>query len=273
MSTIYFQKWQGAGNDFIIIDNRDQKLTNLNPELISRLCDRHFGIGADGLMLIGNSSDFDFEMIYYNSDGFPAEMCGNGGRCIAAMASREGVFRNKARFLTTDGPHQAEVMREDWIRLKMTDVNDIKEYKILLTGTEITTLGIFMNTGVPHLVVFVQDLESIDVAAEGRRLRYLDQFSPTGTNVNFVKIDDNSLQVRTYERGVENETLACGTGNVASAIAAEWIFHKGYEVYQCQAVGGRLQVSFHRQSPGRFSDVWLEGGAVKVFEGTFTRQS
>lgn len=268
MSTIRFQKWQGAGNDFIIIDNRDNQFVALNADLISRLCDRHFGIGADGLMLIGPSKDFDFEMIFYNSDGYPAEMCGNGGRCIAAMASQSGIFSKKTTFLTTDGPHEAEVAREDWIRLRMTEIKGIELVKIPILEPLAIGNATFLNTGVPHLVVFVNDLESVNVETAGRTLRNLDQFSPAGTNVNFVKVVGQTLYVRTYERGVEGETLACGTGNVAAAVAAEWTFNSGFSEYDCVALGGRLKVSFNRHGKNRFTDVWLEGPAMKVYEGT-----
>ncbi|MCX6223869.1 MAG: diaminopimelate epimerase [Bacteroidia bacterium] len=268
MNTIRFQKWQGAGNDFIILDNRKKQVPTLNHNIINRLCDRHFGIGADGLMLIGPSKDFDFEMIFYNSDGYPAEMCGNGGRCIAAMASQSGIFSKKTTFNTTDGPHEAEVIREDLIRLRMTDVNDIQLVNILALEPLETENAVWLNTGVPHLVVFVNDFDSIDVNTAGKTLRSLDQFSPAGTNVNFVKINGQTLHVRTYERGVEGETLACGTGNVASAIAAEWTFNSGFSEYDCVALGGRLKISFKHVGKNRFTDVWLEGPAVKVFEGS-----
>lgn len=269
MNTIYFQKWQGAGNDFIIIDNRKNQASGLNPKTISRLCDRHFGIGADGLMLIGPSKDFDFEMRYYNSDGHSAEMCGNGGRCIVAMASKSGIFEHKTTFLTTDGPHEAIVIREDLIRLKMTDVDVIKPVEIPESGFSANGHAAFLNTGVPHLVVFVSDLESVNVVNNGKYLRNLDQFSPAGTNVNFVKSEGSALYVRTYERGVEGETLACGTGNVAAAIAAEWKYDYGFNEYDCFARGGQLKVSFRHQGKNQFSEVWLEGPADKVFEGSF----
>ncbi|TSA31720.1 MAG: diaminopimelate epimerase [Porphyromonadaceae bacterium] len=268
MSTIHFQKWQGAGNDFIIIDNRDNQFVALNPNLISRLCDRHFGIGADGVMLVGPSKDFDFEMIFYNSDGYPAEMCGNGGRCIAAMASQSGIFTKQTRFLTTDGPHEAEVTSEGWIRLRMTEINDIELVKIKKLEPYAMGNAAWLNTGVPHLVVFVSDLDAVNVEKAGRTYRNLDHFSPAGTNVNFVKVAGQALYVRTYERGVEGETLACGTGNVAAAIATEWIFNSGYTEYDCVALGGRLKVSFKRQGKNKFTEVWLEGPAVKVYEGT-----
>ncbi len=269
MSTIYFQKWQGAGNDFIIIDNRNNQVGSLNPMIINKLCDRHFGIGADGLMLVVATSGYDFEMVYYNSDGYPAEMCGNGGRCIAAMASQSGIFTQKTTFLTTDGPHEAEVVSEGIIRLKMTDISNIQRVTLPKLSPSIPETGVFLNTGVPHLVVFADDLTAVNVDAAGRTLRYLAQFSPAGTNVNFVKEEGSTLSVRTYERGVEGETLACGTGNVAAAIAAEWITDRGLSAYDCIAVGGRLKVSFNRQGTTSFTGVWLEGPAVKVFDGSF----
>lgn len=268
MSYINFQKWQGAGNDFIIIDNTSGQISGLNHKTINWLCDRHFGIGADGLMLIGLSQQYDFEMIYYNSDGLPAEMCGNGGRCIAAMAFESGITGNRATFLTTDGPHEAGVVDKGIIRLRMTDVEGIKEVNVPGHLSDENGTGYFLNTGVPHLVIFLDDLDSVNVNDYGRKLRNLAQFAPAGTNVNFVKAEGSVLQVRTYERGVEGETLACGTGNVAAAIAAEWISQSGHKAYDCLAVGGRLKVSFRQAGPGSFTDVWLEGPAVKVFEGT-----
>jgi diaminopimelate epimerase len=268
MKIISFQKWQGAGNDFIIIDNRNGQWQEFEAQLIQRLCDRHFGIGADGLMMIENSELHDFEMVYYNSDGLPAEMCGNGGRCIAAMAASLDVFQNKARFLATDGLHEAEVVKEGWIRLKMSDVNIIKKLKMPFPGTDSSSDGYFLNTGVPHLVLFVQDAAAVDVDAEGRRIRHLEQFVPAGTNVNFVRNTDGILTVRTYERGVEAETLACGTGNVAAALAAEYAFNEGRTGYECKALGGDLGVTFQREGDQDFREVWLEGPALKVFEGT-----
>jgi diaminopimelate epimerase len=269
MNTIHFQKWQGAGNDFIIIDNRQNEVISINPNIINRLCDRHFGIGADGLMLLGQSENYDFEMIFFNSDGYPAEMCGNGGRCIAAMASQTGIFSKETTFLTSDGPHQAEVIRGDLVRLRMKEIDQVELFGIQKPELSAAENAIWLNTGVPHLVVFVSDLEAIDVAGAGRILRNLDRFEPAGTNVNFVKVDGQTLYVRTYERGVEGETLACGTGNVAAAVATEWFFNPGFNEYDCVALGGQLKVSFNRMGRNQFTDVWLEGPAVKVFEGSF----
>lgn len=267
MTTIRFQKWQGAGNDFIIIDNRGSLAIQPGPQLIRDLCDRHFGIGADGLMLVGESKDYDFEMKFFNSDGYPAEMCGNGGRCIAAMARQLGIFTKKTTFLTTDGVHEAEVIPGDLIRLKMKDISNIELVKIRKLEPSGFGDAVWLNTGVPHLVIFVSDIDGINIQKAGRTYRNLKRFAPAGTNVNFVKILNQTLYVRTYERGVEGETLACGTGNVAAAIAVEWTFNAGLSEYDCIALGGRLKVSFNRPGKDQFTDVWLEGPAVKVFDG------
>jgi diaminopimelate epimerase len=182
MGTLGFQKWQGAGNDFIIIDNRENQAKWLGKEDISRLCDRHFGIGADGLMLISQAAGYDFEMQYYNSDGNRAEMCGNGGRCITAMAHELGMIGTEARFVTTDGVHEAGVIRPDWIRLKMKEVEEVEiVYKVEEVGAkrrsrysgieEDLSNGVFLNTGVPHLVLFVDSVDRIDVETLGRKFR------------------------------------------------------------------------------------------------------
>jgi diaminopimelate epimerase len=267
MSKLRFQKWQGAGNDFIIVDNRDHRADSLDERTIEHLCDRHFGIGADGLMLVGRATGYDFEMVFFNNDGKPAEMCGNGGRCIAAMASESGLFTGRTTFLSTDGPHEAEIAGNDLIRLKMKDVNDIMTVNLETTGLNLVAEPVSLNTGVPHLVLFVEEIENLDVNDLGRKIRFLGQFAPAGTNVNFVRREGQTLFVRTYERGVETETLACGTGNVASALAAEWTWNAGYSEYECYAVGGTLKVSFKRDDQSLFEQVWLEGPAVKVFDG------
>jgi diaminopimelate epimerase len=271
MKTIHFQKWQGAGNDFVIIDNRNQSINSINPNNIKLICDRHFGIGGDGLMLIEKSKSFDFEMIYYNSDGFPAAMCGNGGRCIAAMAAQMGIFDRKTTFLASDGVHEAEIIDKGWIRLKMKSVDDYSLISIPNVVAGSIGKAVFLNTGVPHLVVIVNQINSVEVDIAGRILRNLKELEPSGANVNFVQISDQVLNVRTYERGVEGETFACGTGNVAAAIATEIIYKKGLSEYQCMTLGGPLKVSFNREGNKQFNDVWLEGPAVKVFEGTIEK--
>ena len=292
MRELKFQKWQGAGNDFILIDNRSGSADNITHNEIKQLCDRHFGIGADGLMLISTIDGYDFNMTYFNSDGLPAEMCGNGGRCIAAMAHNLGIFTGKAWFLASDGVHEAEVMSDGWIRLKMNNVELVELVEPRRGGPMVLpvlpgpvvlpkpmvlpippqTNGparlVFLNTGVPHLVVFVDQVDQVDVDAIGRQLRFDERFAPAGTNVNFVQVDRDHLKIRTYERGVEAETLACGTGNVASAIATEWLYNQGFSEYSCQAEGGKLKVKFSQQSAGHFTDIYLEGPAEMVFEGT-----
>ncbi|MFO7617488.1 MAG: diaminopimelate epimerase [Bacteroidales bacterium] len=263
--TIAFQKWQGAGNDFILVDIRESADIDWNPQLVRYLCDRHFGIGADGLMLLGGSDEGDFSMHYFNSDGLPADMCGNGGRCIVAMAHRLGIIGERARFLAGDGWHEAFVVNPAHIRLKMIDVTGIKR----IDFNERDSFGYFLDTGVPHLVLFTESIEELDVVALGRQYRHDGRFAPAGTNVNFVKAEGSRLRVRTYERGVEGETLACGTGNVAAAIAAGHHYGSSLTSYQTQANGGVLSVSFRKQG-SRVTDVWLEGPAVKVFSGEIT---
>ena len=256
MAEIAFHKWQGAGNDFIIIDNRNGQLAETHEDFIKWMCDRHFGIGADGLMLLNAHDELDFEMQYFNSDGIEADMCGNGGRCIAAHAHRLGLFQGTAKFMTRAGIHLAEVLPDKEIRLKMKDVNKIN----------LTREGWHLNTGVPHLVVFTDDLGQTDVHRQGARLRFDPLFQPAGTNVNFVHFADGQLHIRTYERGVEAETLACGTGVVASALA--YATDKNLSVSQipCQTRGGRLLVDFIKQG-NAFTDIWLTGPAMEVYTG------
>ncbi|HKM92489.1 MAG TPA: diaminopimelate epimerase [Prolixibacteraceae bacterium] len=251
-----FYKYQGAGNDFIMIDNRDRKFDVKNEKLIEFLCHRRFGIGADGLIALSKAQEFDFKMSYFNSDGKEAEMCGNGGRCIAAFAKKLGIINNEAHFLAFDGEHHAIIDHLGLIMLEMTNVHEVKSY----------VDGYFLNTGVPHLVHFVDELKSIDVNIEGRQLRYDARFQPAGTNVNFVKQNDNHLTVYTYERGVEGETLACGTGITASALSAATREGKHKGVYFITAKGGSLEVSFEREGD-MFKNIWLKGPAELVYTG------
>jgi len=256
---IRFYKYQGNGNDFIIIDVRKTRL-ELTPEKIASLCDRHFGIGADGLMLLLDSGKNDFSMLYYNSDGHPAGMCGNGGRCIAAFAFQQGIAGKKMTFDADDGVHEAsinEVLEKDCcfdVSLKMNDVEQVEKNKGYY----------FLNTGVPHYVEFVDKVAEVDVDKEGRKTRFSEIFSPEGTNVNFVELNDDRIFVRTYERGVEGETLSCGTGVTASAIAA--YLETGRKDYPVHTTGGEFSVTFKEEN-GRFTDVWLRGPAEMVFEG------
>ncbi|MGD1846827.1 MAG: diaminopimelate epimerase [Salibacteraceae bacterium] len=256
-----FSKYQGTGNDFVIIDNREGQFPAQDFNFIARLCDRRFGIGADGLILVQEVAGFDFEMRYYNADGRLGSMCGNGARCAVAFAHTLNLFESKTHFLAVDGPHDAFFLG-DRVRLLMQDVNDIEE-----VGNDF-----FLDTGSPHYVQFVEDLQQLDVATAGRAIRYNDRFREEGTNVNFLELKDQHLAIRTYERGVENETFSCGTGVVASAITA---FRTGIakdpERILLKAIGGDLSVSLESNGAHRFSNIWLEGPATFVFEGSIDR--
>jgi len=257
MSEITFNKYQGTGNDFIIIDNRDNTFDGSNTQLINYLCDRRFGIGGDGLMLLEDHADLDFTMRYFNSDGKEASMCGNGGRCIAAFAVHQGVVKNtnSFAFMAVDGEHRASY-NNGVVTLKMIDVNEINAKEKFT----------FMDTGSPHHVEFVNNCDKVDVFNEGRNIRNSALYKPHGTNVNFVEFKEgNRIRVRTYERGVEDETLACGTGVVASAISAH-LKKNQYSDFNIDVEGGKLRVFFTNMN-NQFKDVWLEGPATFVFNG------
>ncbi len=255
---IKFYKYHGTGNDFILIDNRNKDI-NLTERHIKFLCDRHFGIGADGLMLLENDDSLDFKMRYFNSDGKEGTMCGNGGRCIVAFAKKLNIIENKTVFKAVDGAHEAEIRGADDVSLKMIDVdvenisNELEEY--------------FLNTGSPHHVKFINaDIDNIDVYNEGRKIRYSNKYAPEGTNVNFVqRIDTGIIKVRTYERGVENETLSCGTGVTASAIATFLYNGNNHREFKVLTKGGTLFVSFDYDK--KFKNVYLSGPATYVFSG------
>jgi len=255
MKIVGFNKYQGAGNDFIIIDNRNSIFNPDNPALIKKLCDRRFGIGADGLILINNKTGFDFEMVYFNADGYIGSMCGNGGRCTADFALKSGIAEKKLRFIAADGIHYAELEGE-LIRLKMNDVNEIRS----VAG------NYFINTGSPHYVIFMKELDNFDVFNEGRKIRQSKDFQPGGTNVNFVESESNGIFVRTFERGVEDETLSCGTGVTASAIASVLSGHFVSSPVNVRTRGGNLKVEFDVNGT-QISDIWLCGPATFVFEG------
>lgn len=256
-----FFKYEGAGNDFILLDDRTGIFPSIHYDLVKRLCDRRFGIGADGLMLLRSCAGYDFNMVYYNSDGREGTMCGNGGRCIAAFAQKLGIVQKRARFMAIDGEHLATLTAEHYVRLKMSDVRDIE------SGEDYY----YLNTGSPHYVTFVKGLTDLDVCTKGREIRNNNRFRDQGTNVNFVEAIGDSLFVRTYERGVENETLACGTGVVAAVISA-YLDRNSDKIswsVPVKVMGGQLQVSFQVQD-GRFTDIWLEGPATFVYEGKIT---
>lgn len=255
---INFVKYHGTGNDFIIINNIVTPLKQLSVETVRFLCDRHMGIGADGLIILKKHPVLDFEMVYYNSDGKESTMCGNGGRCITAFAKRAGLVSNSVKFKTIDGIHEANIQGNGMVNLKMKDVLNIEQ------GDDYFVL----DTGSPHYVKFVKGIENYDVYSEARKIRFNDRFRQEGTNVNFVEDKGNKIFVRTYERGVENETLSCGTGIVAAVIcfAAEKNFETDY--IDIQTRGGDLKVTFDRSEDNTFKNIWLEGPAKFVFEGS-----
>lgn len=254
-----FFKYQGTGNDFILIDDRSKTFPAANQALIEQLCHRRFGIGADGLILLQNDPDYDFRMVYFNADGAEGSMCGNGGRCIVRFAHDLGMFEQETWFIAVDGEHTAVVDDEN-ISLKMSPVS----------GSEDRNGLTFLNTGSPHVVLFVDDLESLDVVAEGRTIRYSDQFKPRGTNVNFAQVmADNTVFVRTYERGVEDETYSCGTGVTAVALVAHQQLALTSPV-GIKTIGGNLRVSFKQLADGQFDAINLIGPAKRVFAGRIT---
>ena len=252
-----FYKYQGTGNDFVMIDNRSNFFPKDNVKLIEHLCDRRFGIGADGLILLENDIDTDFRMVYYNSDGNQSSMCGNGGRCLVAFAKRLHLIQNQTTFIATDGLHHATISEDGIVSLQMIDVANVK----------ITPDYVFLNTGSPHHVEIVDDLEHYDIKTNGAKIRYSDLYGKAGSNVNFVKqISENSFALRTYERGVEDETLSCGTGATAVAIAMNSIGKSTSNNIELNVQGGKLEVSFDKNE-GQFTNVFLKGPAEFVFKG------
>lgn len=253
---VQFYKYQGAGNDFVVIDNRKMLIDKTDHSLIQKLCDRRFGIGADGLMLLQEKDGYDFEMVYFNADGYEGTMCGNGGRCIVAFAHFLNIIKESTKFWAIDGEHVADIINPEYINLKMSDVNEV----------EVNDEYYFLNTGSPHYVAFVKGIEELDVFNTGKAIRYNERFKEEGTNVNFVEEINNRLLVRTYERGVENETLACGTGITACAIAASVHTGKDKAEYEVKALGGELNVRYKKVG-NTFNNIWLEGPAKQVFSG------
>lgn len=252
---VEFFKYQGTGNDFVMIDNRDKKI-NLSQNQVELLCNRRFGIGADGLILIEPKPGFDFEMVYYNADGNKSSMCGNGGRCITAFAKQIGLIKNEAVFWAADGEHKAEITN-DLVALKMNDVGDI----------EVINNDLYLNTGSPHYVVFKSDIEN-SIIESAKQIRYNTRFKEKGTNVNFVTVKNETLHGRTYERGVEDETLSCGTGVTAMAIAAHYSKHIVSNNVNIVTPGGTLQVSFvYDSTTKKYINIYLTGPAQLVFKG------
>jgi diaminopimelate epimerase len=260
---IPFTKYQGTGNDFVLVDQRINKFIDPNNQsLIQKICDRKFGVGADGLILLEHHQDHDYEMVYFNADGRTSSMCGNGGRCITAFAHQVGIGINEHHFLAIDGKHTSRFNEDGMVSLKMNDVSDYvigKDFFIL-------------NTGSPHYIIFVEDIDDIDVKSQGEAIRYSEEFKTEGINVNFVEIKKNDhILVATYERGVEDETLSCGTGVTAAAIA--YCLTTSKKDSKCnihiETKGGDLSVSFEQSAETVFSNIWLNGKATKVFTGIF----
>ena len=253
-----FYKYQGTGNDFVMIDNRSNTFPKQNTQLVAHLCERRFGIGADGLILLDTDATTDFRMVYYNSDGNLSSMCGNGGRCLVAFAKKLNVIQNETTFMATDGLHHATVGADGIVSLQMIDVAEIKN----------TQDYSFLNTGSPHHVQIVEDLQHFNVKENGAAIRYGNLYGQAGSNINFVKkIDETTFSLQTYERGVEDETLACGTGATAVAIAMNATGQTNSNEINLNVEGGKLAVSFDIED-GKYTNVFLKGPAEFVFKGT-----
>ncbi len=253
---IQFSKYQGAGNDFVLIDNRNGAFDKHNNELVRTLCDRRFGIGGDGLMLLQYKENFDFEMLYYNADGAEGTMCGNGGRCIVAFARDLNLISSQTDFLAVDGPHSAEIAG-DQVNLGMIDVHQVSR-----DGE-----AYVLNTGSPHYILKVENLDKLDVYREGYAIRNNETYGDQGINVNFIEAEGEGYFVRTFERGVEDETFACGTGATAAAMAMAIDKDlKGQITIPIRVLGGQLYISFFREG-NSFTNVYLKGPANFVFKG------
>ncbi|MBA6151113.1 diaminopimelate epimerase [Gelidibacter maritimus] len=253
-----FYKYQGTGNDFVMIDNRYLSFDKNDTKLIKSMCSRRFGIGADGLILLENHETLDFKMVYFNADGNESSMCGNGGRCIVAFAKFLGIIENRTSFEAIDGLHHAEIAKTT-VRLQMQDVSHLEKFDS----------HVFLNTGSPHHVQMEDDLTQLDIKKIGSTIRYGAPYNEAGTNVNFVtKISDELFSVRTYERGVEDETLSCGTGVTAVALAMNHIGETNNNLITLNVQGGTLQVSFEKNGLSLgYKNIWLIGPAVQVFKG------
>ena len=253
---ISFSKYQGTGNDFVVLDNRDGAYDGLTLEQVAFLCDRKFGIGSDGLMMLENADGFDFKMRYFNADGNEGSMCGNGGRCLVQFAQDKGIVKQAYRFAASDGPHEAIILDNGLIKLKMQDVSGIEEH-----GAEK-----ILNTGSPHFIQYVDGVKDVDVFQQGRSIRYNELFKEAGINVNFVERVGEGIKIRTYERGVENETLSCGTGATAAALASSEKL--GPQLTNVEVEGGVLQIEFDRVGEQEFNNIWLIGPTQFVYAGT-----
>ena len=254
---INFSKYNGAGNDFILIDDRKNFIVD-NKSLISYLCDRHFGVGADGLIILKESNNYDFEILHYTSDGNLGSLCGNGSRCAVLFAHTKNIIGRKTVFKAFDGIHSAEILDDELIKMEMNVNSDIVS----------NSYGTWLDTGSPHLVIEKDDIDKLDVNNEGRLIRYNDFYKKEGVNVNFIeKISDDQFKIRTYERGVENETLACGTGSTASAICMNFLGRTKSGKITMKCRGGDLNVQFKSSNKG-YIEISITGPAKLVFDGT-----
>jgi diaminopimelate epimerase len=252
-----FYKFQGTGNDFIIIDNYNQPAPVINRKQMIQLCHRRFSIGADGIIFLNRAEGFDFGMEYYNADGRESTMCGNGGRCLVKFAHLMGIHKSEYHFLAIDGGHRAEIEMDGTVRLKMIDIKKVDYHHTYAV----------LNTGSPHFVKFAPNVEDIDVVATGSEIRNSNAFAAEGINVNFVEtVDEDSIFVRTYERGVEDETLSCGTGVTAAALLSAHN-ENGFNTVNVRTRGGLLRVEFDKHSDQHFENIWLCGPAELVFKG------
>jgi diaminopimelate epimerase len=256
---VEFFKYQGTGNDFVILDNRDKKYSSLTEKEINFLCQRQFGIGADGLMMLQEKDGFDFEMKYFNADGKEGSMCGNGGRCIVQFAKDLNLIEHQTLFIASDGPHDAVVAEAGYIELKMINVKGIERRGAVS----------IINTGSPHYIQPVIHLAEIDIEKEGKAIRYNNEFNEMGVNVNFIEKINNVVHIRTYERGVEAETLSCGTGATAAALSVADNKEQAQSI-AVQTQGGLLNIKFKITGADQFEDIWLCGPAQFVFRGTIT---
>ena len=256
---IEFRKYQGTGNDFVILDNRNGLYTQLDQAQIAHICNRRYGVGADGLMMLELKDGFDFQMKYYNADGKEGSMCGNGGRCIVKFAKDLNLIHDKTFFIAVDGPHDALFNAAGFIELKMKDVDGIEKRGNIS----------ILNTGSPHYIEPVSMLNELDVESNGKAIRYNDEFKETGININFISLLKDGLHIRTYERGVEAETLSCGTGATAAALSVA-DDHIAAQVIPVITKGGPLEIKFKKNDDGSFVNIWLCGPAEYVFNGTIS---
>lgn len=257
---VQFSKYHGTGNDFVMIDGRKQDTSGFEHPLIHKICDRRFGIGGDGLIILHESAPLDFRMQYFNADGHEGSMCGNGGRCITAFARDLGIIRMDTRFEGIDGDHEAAILPNGEIRLKLNDVD----------GVRWAEDGYLIDTGSPHFVKYVTQLDELNVEEEGKEIRNQARFGRKGVNVNFIETTggSNKISVRTYERGVEAETFSCGTGVTAAAICSYFHFKSDIFSYHVHTLGGNLNVSFKAQHHTHFTDIYLTGPTARVYEGS-----